>query len=220
MLIAEELSVLCYDSNSGQHVISRARLQSALAGAVVAELALHERITSTPHSAGPFRRRRVVLLDATLTGDPVLDRALTAIAEHPDQKVGSLIRALSTGRAGAELHRQLVERLKATGAAIADRGRASVQQHARTWFTATARAESAMITGKVGTRAFILVALLHACSALTRVTPAPALGARGLRRRMRSLLDAGPHAEQIPILRAIHTAVSSTASTSDETGDS
>lgn len=115
MLIAEEILVISLDDSSGERAVSRGQLLPVLAGAIIVELSLLSRITLTPDADGLVRRRRVVLQDASLTGDGLLDQTLIMIAEKPDQKLNALIHTMSTGRTGAHLYRQLVDRLVAAG---------------------------------------------------------------------------------------------------------
>jgi Golgi phosphoprotein 3 (GPP34) len=51
MLLAEEFLLLCFDDRTGKKIISSDRIEPALGGALLAELALMERIGITPHSA-------------------------------------------------------------------------------------------------------------------------------------------------------------------------
>jgi hypothetical protein len=48
MLIAEEFLLLCYDDQTGKKIISDDRIEPALGGALLVELALMERIAVSP----------------------------------------------------------------------------------------------------------------------------------------------------------------------------
>jgi hypothetical protein len=50
--MAEEYLLLCLDDKTGRPRIGRDRLDPALGGALVAELALRERVGITPRAAG------------------------------------------------------------------------------------------------------------------------------------------------------------------------
>ena len=76
MLIAEEFLLLSLDNESGRPMIGGDRLRPALGGALVAELALMERIGVTPNDAGWRKRGRITITDLTPTDDPELDEAL------------------------------------------------------------------------------------------------------------------------------------------------
>jgi hypothetical protein len=67
MLIAEELLLLSMDSATGKSLIGKDRLGPALGGALVAELALMERIGVTPHDAGWSKRGRITITNLTPT---------------------------------------------------------------------------------------------------------------------------------------------------------
>ena len=73
MLLAEEVLLLSLDSRSGRPVTGRFRLEPTLGGAVLADLVAAGRVGITPDSDGWRQRRRLVVHDATPTGEPVLD---------------------------------------------------------------------------------------------------------------------------------------------------
>ena len=64
--------------------------------ALVAELALMERIGVTPHEAGWNKRGRVTITSLTPTDDPELDAALHKLAENEGKKVKDLLSEYST----------------------------------------------------------------------------------------------------------------------------
>ena len=71
---AEEIMLLLLDDNSGDFApVSELSLQCALAGAVLMDLALENRIDTDTE--------RLILLDKTPTGDDLLDPTLANIAE-------------------------------------------------------------------------------------------------------------------------------------------
>ena len=74
MLIAEEYLLLALDERTGKLRVGSDVLGPALGGALVAELALRERIGVTPHEAGWSKRGRVTITDLTPTDDPELTR--------------------------------------------------------------------------------------------------------------------------------------------------
>ncbi len=87
-------------------------LRYGLAGALLAELALQNRLQVES-------KHHMVILDETPTGDPLLDAALQAIlqADGP-QKVGAWVKSLSKG--SSELRERLSERLVKAGVATQD----------------------------------------------------------------------------------------------------
>ncbi|MFC7624291.1 GPP34 family phosphoprotein [Microlunatus sp. GCM10028923] len=217
MLIAEEILVICLNDSSGKRPIGRGQLMPALAGALVAELALLGRITLTPDSVGLLRRRRVVLHDATLTGDALLDQTLTTIAEKPDQKINSLIHAMSTGREGTRLYRQLVDRLVSAGTITEPDPKAFGRRSARRSATTGGGPEQPIrrrVQRAVSERddpdwrTLVLIMLLHASGALLHLLVHPELDRRLLNKRARDLVRAGAHRIHVPLVRRVHAAVS------------
>jgi hypothetical protein len=81
-LIAEDLLLLLFDDVTGKAVTDRTKLDNALAGAVVLELAVMGRVEQDPGD----RRGRLVVTDASPTGDGVLDEALRRIADKQPVK--------------------------------------------------------------------------------------------------------------------------------------
>jgi len=82
MLLAEDLALLLTDDETGRPTTSGQRVDLALAGGVLLELLTTGRVAvaGPKHPAG---KDRVVVLDASPTGDPVLDEALRRVAERP-----------------------------------------------------------------------------------------------------------------------------------------
>ena len=116
MLIAEELLLLALDDVSGRRLVGTDRLDPALGGALVAELALHQRIGVSSDDEGRSRRGRLVVSDLRPTDDPELDRALQAMAAHEGRKVKDLLSGTSRRRITKGLRPRLLERLAAVGA--------------------------------------------------------------------------------------------------------
>jgi hypothetical protein len=91
--LADNLLLLLLDTDTGRPRVERTKLDYALAGAVLLELALDGRIDTTP---GPPRRARVTVLDASPTRDDVLDDALRRIQRRA-ARADKLVPALSKG---------------------------------------------------------------------------------------------------------------------------
>ena len=70
--LAEELLLLAYDDESGKPVGSQIGLDLGMAAAVLVELALASKIA--------YSQGTLVVLNATPTGEPITDEALTRIA--------------------------------------------------------------------------------------------------------------------------------------------
>jgi hypothetical protein len=74
-LIAEDLLLLLVDDATGKLLLDTTRLDRVLAGAVLVELALAERV-GPPEPGQRFGRDRIAIVDRRPTGDPILDGAL------------------------------------------------------------------------------------------------------------------------------------------------
>ena len=117
MLIAEEFLLLSLDNESGKPMIGNDRLGPALGGALVAELALMERIGVTPHDAGWSKRGRITITNLTPTDDPELDEALRKLAESEGKKVKDVLSDFASKkvRLSYKLRERLLERLAKAG---------------------------------------------------------------------------------------------------------
>jgi hypothetical protein len=109
MLIAEDVLLLLVDDTRGRFLVDSTRLDNVLAGAVLVELVTIERVGFGPES-GRLKRGRMVVLNATPAGDPVLDRALATLAASRPAKPEHLIAKLRK-----RLRSTLLERLSAAG---------------------------------------------------------------------------------------------------------
>jgi len=117
MLIAEEYLLLALDGESGRPRIGKDRLEPALGGALVVELALRERIGVTPHEDGWTRRGRVTITNLKPTDDPDLDTALHKLAENEGKKIKDLLSAYASKkkRISYGVRDRLLDRLAAAG---------------------------------------------------------------------------------------------------------
>jgi hypothetical protein len=89
----------------------------ALGGALLAELALEQRVdVARPNE--PVREGRLIVRDETSTGDSVLDDALAAIARQEGKKPQSIV-----GHLGKQARVPLYERLAEGGLVRAEEGR-------------------------------------------------------------------------------------------------
>src|SRR5258705_6399324 len=85
MLLAEDLLLLLYDDETGRPITGSPGLDYALAGAVLAELT----ILGKAHIAGAgenTRKGRLKVLDATPTGDALLDDRLAIVSGRAGSK--------------------------------------------------------------------------------------------------------------------------------------
>lgn len=117
MLIAEDLLLLLTDDSTGKPTVDSTKLPFGLAGAVLLELALARRV-DVAGPGEPVRAGRLVVRDASPTGDPVLDEALRRVAAAGPKKPESVLNALGKG-----LREELYGRLVARGILRAEEGR-------------------------------------------------------------------------------------------------
>lgn len=110
MLIAEDVLLLLVEDRTGRFVVDSTKLDNVLAGALLLELATMERVGFPPPGRG-VKRGRMIVLDPTPPGDPVLDHALATIAASRPAKPENLIARLRN-----RLRSTLLERLSTAGA--------------------------------------------------------------------------------------------------------
>lgn len=79
MLIAEDVLLLLVDDRTGRFLVDSTTLDNVLAGAVLVELVTIERVGFAP-AGGGIKRGRMVVVDPTPLGDPVLEGALATVA--------------------------------------------------------------------------------------------------------------------------------------------
>jgi hypothetical protein len=77
-LLAEDLLLLLLDDESGKFLLDGLRLDRVLAGALLLDLVLAERVSS-PTPERRFGQDRLVIENRTPLGDPLLDEALTRL---------------------------------------------------------------------------------------------------------------------------------------------
>lgn len=96
MLIAEDLLLLLYDDDSGKPATDATRLDTALAGAVLLELSLGGQVGIADDS-GPTKAGRLVVTSGESTGEPVLDDAMTVVADAEGKKPAQVLGKLKKG---------------------------------------------------------------------------------------------------------------------------
>src|SRR5690242_21937196 len=82
MLIAEDLLLLLYDDQTGKPITGSPGLDFALAGAVLIELTLQQKLDITSEG----RSGRLQVLDGAPTGDSILDERLSYVVNRPGKK--------------------------------------------------------------------------------------------------------------------------------------
>ena len=171
MLIAEDLLLLVTDDATGKPVVGSTELDHGLAGGVLLELAMSGRV-DVEKGKGIGRGDRVVVADASRTGDSVLDHALTRILEKP-RKPESVVGALRKG-----LRPRLYERLADHGILRMEKGRALGLFPSTRWPTVDAaharqlrqELNDVLVVGiEPQPRIGAIVSLLHAIKAVPKV---------------------------------------------------
>lgn len=190
MLLAEEFLLACLDERTGRLRLGRDKLDPALAGALLVELAQRDRIGVTPEEAGWSRRRRLTVLSTAPTGDGELDRALAAASAGQGRRVKDLIASTSSRRISRGLRLRLLDRLATAGVLERRQRRLLGLFPSTTWShrdrvpadEVRQRLHAALVLGLTPTpRTTALVALLRSTGALTKVLDGPDRAA--LRRR-------------------------------------
>lgn len=180
MLIAEELLLLCLDNESGRRTLGTDRLDPALAGALLAELALMERIGVTADDEGWLKRGRITITNLKPTDDVELDRALQLLSEREGKKAKDLVSGMSLKPLSKGLRVRLLERLASAGVLSEHQGKVLGLFPHRTWPALDRgpedeirrRLQSTLVVGLTATeRTVSLVGLLHATRHLAKVVP-------------------------------------------------
>lgn len=180
MLIAEEFLLLCLDEETGRKSIGGEKIDPALGGAVLVELALMERISVTGDEQGLRARRRVSITSTKPTDDDVLDTALTYLVAKEGKKVQDLISPISWKPMTKDLRKRLLARLADAGVLEEKRGKALGVFPTTRWPAADpaaelevrARLRSALVDGLTPTeRTVALIGLLYATGHVHKAVP-------------------------------------------------
>jgi hypothetical protein len=180
MLIAEEYLLLALDDKTGKPLIGSDRLEPALGGALIAELALLERIGVTPKEAGWSKRGRVAITSLKPTDDPELDAALQRLAESEGKRVKDLLSSFTSKkvRLSHGVRDRLLERLAAASMLVRTEGTVLGFIPRTTWPAGDRepedhvrrRLQSALVGGEIpAERMVALIALLQVTGLLPKV---------------------------------------------------
>lgn len=173
VLLAEELLLLALDDESGKVVVTE--LDKGLAGAVLVELTLAERIR-VAEKGESVRAGRLVLRPGPEPGDPILAGALALLAHREGRKPQYVLDALAK-----DLRRRLADRLvqagvlrrekrKMLGLFPAERLPAQDSTHEA---TVRERIRDALCGAEPDERTAALISLLSALNAVTKVVDVP-----------------------------------------------
>ncbi|MEV8375607.1 GPP34 family phosphoprotein [Kribbella sp. NPDC056861] len=191
MLIAEDLTLLLYDDESGKPIAGSPGIDYALGGAVLIELTLLGKVDI----AGPgeqVKEGRLKVLDTTPTGDALLDERLAFLAGKPGSKPKDLMAKLSK-----KLRDQLLVRLAERGVLEADKGKVLGLFPVTRWPAKDARHEAEVRTAlenvlKLGTqpdeRTASLIALLSALNVVPKIVT-DAVDKKALKRRAKEIAE-------------------------------
>jgi hypothetical protein len=180
VLIAEELLLLALDDATGRRLVGTDKLDPTLGGALVAELALMERIGVTGRESGRSRRGRLSLTDSRPTDDAELDRALQAAVEAEGRQVKDLLSGSSSRRITKGLRDRLAERLTLAGSLQRVDQKVLGLFPRTTWPAGDRRAEDevrrrlqmALVDGTTpAERTVVLVSMLRVVDLVTKVLP-------------------------------------------------
>ena len=220
MLIAEEFLLLCLDDESGRKSISDEKIDPALGGALLVELALMERIGITGDEQGWRQRRRVTITSTTPTDDTLLDEALDYVVAKEGKKVKDLISPMTWRPMTKGLRKKMLARLTAKGVLSQQQSLAlgifPLTRYPALDRTAEievrARLRSALVDGLTPTeRTVALIGLLYATGHLKRALPGE--DAKLVKQRAKALAE-GDWAAKIvkQIIDEIHAAAASASS--------
>lgn len=178
MLIAEDLALLLLDDRRGSFRLDGSHRSPALAGAVLAELVLAGWMG--PEGGDDRPRAKLVVLDASPTGDELLDAALATVGRHAPARPDRLLRPLARG-----LEDRLLERLVASGAVQERRAKVlglfPVRRHpardtGREQYVRASLASALRAGRAADPRLGVLVALLSVTGTLAKVVRPERLG--------------------------------------------
>lgn len=179
MLIAEDLLLLLTADETGELAAPGSDTDMALGGALLIELVLMERV-DIAGADERVREGRLVVRDASPTGDGVLDEALATVGHKEGKKPQSVVAAL-----GKRTRVQLYDRLTASGLLRTEEGRILGIFPSHRWPAEDAGHEAAIrgslvtalrdgVTTDARTRA--LVSLLLALKAVHKAVAADSVG--------------------------------------------
>lgn len=191
MLIAEDLLLLLYDDESGKPITGAPGLDYALAGAVLIELTVLGKL-DVAGEGEQVKRGRLKVLDASPTGDAILDERLAYVAGKPGKRPKDQI-----GRLSKKLRDQLLARLAERGVLKTDEGKVLGLFPVTRWPANDARHEAEMRAKldsvlKVGAtpdeRTGALIALLSALNVVPKVVT-DAVDKKALKQRAKEIAE-------------------------------
>jgi Golgi phosphoprotein 3 (GPP34) len=225
MIIAEDLLLLLYADATGKAVVDRTKVDHALAGAVLIELAMAGRVDIAGEN-DVERKGRLVVRDRSPLGDDVLDDALRTIDDKEGRKPQDVL-----GKLAKRLRDRLLDRLADRG--VLERREEKVLGLFPTtrWPAADAQREAevrsqldaALLLGKEpDPRTGALVAMLSAIDVLPKVVDAP--DRKAVRQRAKQIAESAWAADAVrkavESVQAATTAVIVSAAVAGSAGSS
>jgi len=199
MLLAEDLLLLLYDDETGKPIAGSPGLDYALAGAVLIELTLLRKI-DVARAGEDVKEGRLKVLDATPTGDALLDERLAFLAGKEGQKPQNLMAKLSK-----KLRDQVLARLAERGILEAEEGKVLGLFPVTRWPAKDARHEGQVRSAlenvlKLGTqpdeRIGSLIALLNALKVVPKIVT-DAVDEKALKRRAKEISESAWAADAV-----------------------
>ena len=189
MILAEEVALLLIDDISGKAVVDSTRLELALAGSVLLELAQSGRVDVAARGE-QVKAGRLVVRDPRPTGDPVLDEALRRIATTKPRTPETMLPLLQKGLR-AEVFARLVKR----GILRFEEKRALGIFSTRSWPSTGSGERRALrtalyevlVTGRAATpHEAAMISMVHAVDAVPKVLGDVGVKGHELRRRAKA----------------------------------
>jgi hypothetical protein len=213
MLLAEDLLLLLVDDATGKPLTDGTKLDHAIAGALLLELALQGKVDVAAAEDEQVRKGRLVVRDHSPTGEPILDAALTLIADKQGKKPDAVIGPLKKG-----LRAHLLSGLAERGILRRDQRRVLGIIPTTKWPAEDSRHEAALRTRLhevlvVGLtpddRTGALVSLLSAIDVVPKIVASP--DRRALKRRAKEVAQGEWAADAVR--RAVAAVNAATAAT-------
>jgi hypothetical protein len=199
MLLAEDLLLLLYDDETGKPITGSPGLDYALAGAVLIELTLLGKV-NIAGDGEDAKKGRLTVLDATPTGDALLDERLAFLSGKAGSRPKNLM-----GKLSKNLRDRVLVRLAERGILQADKDRVLGLFPVTRWPAQDARHEGELRSAldnvlKLGAqpddRTGALVALLNALNVVPKVVTG-AVDKAALKRRAKEISESEWAAEAV-----------------------
>ena len=189
-LIAEDLALLLQSPETGRPVVGFQELAPALAGALLLELALRERVHV--EDGGRWSGDKLRAVPGPATGDDLLDEALGKLPAERSTGARGAVQKIADRRLAGEVHERLAAAglARRTPGAFLKLGRTHPDVATRKELLASVLAAlEAPDASAAEQRPAALVSLLHAVGAVTKVVPAEGAGRKDLKRRAKALSE-------------------------------